>query len=627
LKRIAPSRTGFTLACLALIGLVPCQAGAQGRSPATALEDYLKNNAPSSQQVLAFDHVDRTWSLYWWTPRGQEVPGPKPRAQGPKLTRVDGPQEHIEVLLSTDAGLATYVVNTNPIIFSADRSGTEEAPIESLENLKKLLGGLAGVVASVVTTNDLLFTTSADGGDAALRVWSTTNRLNFDVQKRRLSDLVVASQALATELQSADADFPSAELSGVRTAAGSLKASLEPHDAGRLTAWLQTTEAGAGVAKAPAKVDLDDLQTRFGTLQSARAALAAKPIACLETLKVLATAVQAQRNVLPTKEVLEYLDSYRQGLDSIVDGELANDTCTGALKTAIRNVVGALQKATPTATGPSAPEADALQKLADAIARYLRTAGTYAKVLSDTKDLAGLEGTTLKALAQVDGYRKRLLAYCPNAATNPCQVLPGVLPVVRSTFASSDLSWTKKREDEVTVKVDESLKTALVLTHPETSQGKFSALQKTASRLELDFAVTKTNLFESTYEAVDPDGETGPLPSRIVEKDRGTRSGQIGLFASYRWAWGNGFAAGPSLGVGLDTDKPAIYLGGSVRWRFVSLGVGNTWQRVKVLRDGQEPNQDLPKGGAIKTRDKFEDDLYWSLAISLRDLPFFQPKK
>ena len=124
---------------------------------------------------------------------------------------------------------------------------------------------------------------------------------------------------------------------------------------------------------------------------------------------------------------------------------------------------------------------------------------------------------------------------------------------------------------------------------------------------------------------VDPD-DGGPLLPKIKETDRSSRSGKLALMGAYRWPIGTGkVSAGLQIGVAIDTDDPGFFVGPTLRWGFVALGWGYTLQSVKEL-NGQIVGQDLAKGDVVKLRDHWQDDTFWSLSISLRNLPFFKGK-
>jgi hypothetical protein len=552
-----------------------------------ALQDYLKGDGQPAT-IAAFDHLNRTWTVLHWN--------------GNNLTRVQGPTEKPEIALGSKERLRTFIINTNPLVFTADRSATAEAAIDTLATLQQLAAGLANV--AVVSTRVRALDQLPPGAPRAPGAPPT------------LTELVYEYVAALAEIE-----FNTGPIDEIKTAAADVEKTVAPLKEDSLLAWLQAVESGTAPGdrpSPPAQVTQQMIVEAFTKLAQARDKVAATKLPCAGSIAALAEVAMIKRTPLVGVGAPEREETY-ETLATEMTSNLQAQGCTPRLATATIALSQWFLANRPTAEGPDVEDRKALADLGDKLWQVLDVAKQRGDALARAKALAETQPAVILAAARLGLFRNRL------ASQGTLDPALGVLEIPRSSFTGKAIEWTKKRTDTVEVTVDPSLKGKVTLTHPETASGSFTADRKLAEGLEVDFALIRTDLFSSTFEAKDLDGKEGG-ESRIVETDQATRSGKVAVMAAYRFPLGLGFAVGPQIGVGVDTDDASFFYGVSIRWRFLSLGWGKTRQKVTALR-GQNVNDILAEGVALKTKDTFETDDYWSLAISITDLPFFKPKE
>jgi len=595
----------------------------------TDLQRWLtEHHDPSPATIAAFDHVERTWSIYSW--------------DGSSLKLIEGPKEKPEIALGRGDSLRTVIVNTNPLIFRADRSNTAETNIEALENLQKLatgLGGLAGFVFQSAGEKQ-----SDRSKKLLIAMTPETKRQEVEgvLQQGQVLQALAKSTVTLTLDQAAIFELKENFLRAVQVQLGKFagkkifetiaKESMglgNVLDGGKeeiLLAWLQAVEVDAKpLPAAPAFTNLSDLATKFEAIRSASMALEASKPTCSATVGTVAEMVMIKRTPLVGVGSAERSDTFSKSALALLTGP-AEPGCDEEIVKVAKELVQWLQGHGPDATGPTDPlERAVFEDLTEGVAPYLELTAKFTKVLADAKALVEKQSAATLATARVNQFLDRLSKSSPTKGCLLCNTMYGILEVKRSSFSGKDIAWSKVRKDTVTVALDEGLKGKLTLSHPESAEGSFEVHRRFTENLGVDFGLVKTDLSEPSYEAKSVDGTPGSL-LKIQEKDRTTRSGKLGLFASYRFPIGHTTAIsfGPQIGVGADTSDAAFFLGGSLRIGFLSLGVGSTWQKAKRL-NGQEPGQLLPAGEVVKTEDRFKSKTYFSLMISIKDLPFFKP--
>ncbi len=612
----------YSLAVASFI-LATASAFAQAVTP-TSLETYLKSHyAGSKAKVAAFDHGERSWTVYDWN--------------GSTLEKSDGPKEKPEIALRSKEQLLTFVVHTNPLIFTADRSATAEALIDNLatlQTLASLLGSVAGTSLQVQGQNlaSLAFRAAGPRSDDPATVHTFSLKLeqrdlagarkmvNSSVSQE-LIDLVPVAQDYQEELVALWSTTDGKPVQELRTAAKQLATQIDSINNGQLIAWLQAVESNIPLAQRPPRPAVATsaaLATAFQDITQKRDALKQTILPCFDTIGAIASMVLTKRTPLVGVGSTQALDAYfktgREAIQSMQD-----DHCSPSLTTAATHFVEWLLRYPPAADGVSDPgERAVLESLTDTMAPFGKRAAEQSAALETAKQILDSQSAVFPALAQVQQFLGR------DADLGGIDPADGVIQIRRSSFTGNAVVWSKQRTDTVEVAVDESLKGKITLRHPEKAEGSFIARRKFSDGLDADFAVIKTDLFSSTFEAKDDDGKDGGS-SHIQETDRTTRSGKVAVMAAYRFPLGGGFAFGPQLGAGIDTGDASLFLGVSLRWRFLAVGWGTTRQKVTALR-GQKVGQQLDEGVALKTRDIFERKSYISFSITITDLPFFKPK-
>ncbi len=548
----------------------------------TALQSYLAGSEEAT--IAAFDHMNRTWTVLKW--------------DGTQLTRLEGPDEKPQIPLWGKGRLKTFVINTNPLVFTADRTATAEATIDSLETLQTLASGLGGIAADTLKVAAV----NAPRGGAPLAAGASPT----------LEDLVFTYVGELGKLQ-----YVTKPLNDLTAAATTLESTTAPLQEEVLLMWLQSVESGVDAKDrpAPAKVELPALAAAFRSLADARKELAddKNKVPCGDSVAAMAEVAAIKRAPLTGPGAPERERAYNTLAVKMTE---PTQGCHDDLARATRALSDWFIANQPTPDGPDTEDRKPLDDLIDRLNSVLKVVGQRSEALAKAGALAKTQPAAILAASRQRLFFDRLA----KAKVDPAR---GVLEVSRSSFSGSDIEWTKKRTDTVEVKVDASLKDKLTLRHPETASGSFVADRKLAEGLDVDFALIRTDLFSPSYEAKDLDGEEGD-ESKVVETDRTSRSGKVAVMAAYRWPLGLGFAFGPQLGAGVDTGDSSLFYGLSLRWRFLSVGWGNTRQKVTALR-GQSVGDTLAEGVALQTKDTFETKKYWSLAITITDLPFFKP--
>lgn len=574
-----------------------------------------------SATIVAFDHRLQTWSVLRWSADG--------------LTKLEGPVEKPEVSLRKTELLRAFVIDTDPLIFTADRSATAEGDISSLTTLQQLAAGLGGLV----TTGLQLHANNASW-KAVVEDFPNIGQVNalwhldqspdptaFQALIEAVPALTATPQAEILTYSAAfisaldEVDVPLTDLDSLKKAAKGLEATLENVQEEALLGWLQAVESEVSLVAPPPRVELATVATQFRDLEAGRKVAAAIAVPCADAVAKLAEMVLQKRTPLQGSDAVARLDAFHRSVLQI-DDNLADQGCSAELGAATTQIKIWLIANPPTPSGPvDQGEIDALRNLSDSTWTYLEMAGKVSGALAKAKTLAESQPKIIAAVARINRFLDRHAAWQARSAQGEL----GVLEINRSSFVGESVRWSKTRTDTVEVALDESLAGKLTLSHPTKASGTFLAKRRSSDGLALDFAVIRTELYSSTFAAEDDDGTDGGT-STIIEKDRATRSGKVALMASYRFPLGGGFGIGPTIGVGLDSDAAAFFAGLSANWSFLVLGVGETWQKVSEL-NGQIIGGTLEEGQEVKTRDHFERDRYYSLAISIRDLPFFKPKE
>ncbi len=197
---------------------------------------------------------------------------------------------------------------------------------------------------------------------------------------------------------------------------------------------------------------------------------------------------------------------------------------------------------------------------------------------------------------------------------------------------------TKRQTHKITISRASLFADAIVPTpeRPKELTTSYRLEWDKASILGVGFALTSSSLESPTFSAVtdpvDPDNPMETDPLVIAQTGSESRAAELAVFANLEisrlWKkWRHRpVQLSFDVGAGLDVGTPAAFAGFSLGYKYVRLGGGWTWQEVKAL-DGQAIGMPIGSSEDIKTRNTFENDTYWSLMLSLGDLPFFNKKE
>jgi hypothetical protein len=597
-------------ACV-LVTAPAVQAQSSGCNPDVALRTYLERTCDKrAATIAAFDHVLRTWSVWRW------------KASGDKWTLEPSRRssEKPEIVLRRNDELRTFVVNTNPTVFTADRTGSAEADIESLATLQQLalsVGSTVLTAATLAANRDLLAELRPSKAPVPLAK-GQPDPLREALRLER--DRREKPQELFAAYLEALPNVALPDLGKLKEAATQLGAIVKAVDGEALNGWLQSVESGVPTAlrpPMPKPQSLRDVMAGFVRVREALEPINDFKLPCAESVGAMAGLVLLKRSPLVGFDAAARRDGYVETARDLA----TKPGCGGTLQEPTIALANWLVVNPPLPTGPTdSVEAEGLRLLSEGIHRYLEPGKEVAELAAKAQALADSEPKVIVSAARVQQYVDRANSGGPDPAC-------GVIEIPRSRFKGSDVVWSKTRTDTVEVTLDKNLEGKLTLHHPESASGSFVVKRKFADGLAVDFAAIRTDLFSPSYEAKDLDGVEGG-PSKVVETDRATRSGKVAIMAAYRIEYGSsGFALGPQVGAGIDTGDSAVFGGISASWRFLAIGVGYTWQKITAL-NGQYPGQILEPGDALKTTDRFSKRTpYVSLAISIKDLPFFKAKE
>jgi hypothetical protein len=262
--------------------------------------------------------------------------------------------------------------------------------------------------------------------------------------------------------------------------------------------------------------------------------------------------------------------------------------------------------------------ADLLAAKPEPMTRLARTLDVYTK----SGELAAKRQPLFKTAAWLRDLQQTALRY-GGPQYDHCKFVDGVV-AVRGGSIEAVLDKQNSGGFNLTATLPT---TDFITTHAAPVEKKIDVTSTT--RWGLGAGLIYTDLEENTWKAVpDPNDSTRKV---IGEPSSTSRAGQVALLANLHPGWatfGRSGAYGLQFGAGTDTAKPSLFLGGSVDLgRWFRVGVGRTWQRVKVLSSGQKELETVvADDAAIRTRDAFRSDFYVALSISLDGIPLFEAK-
>lgn len=513
--------------------------------------------------VIAFSHDTRSWrGVYGVAPADID------------LSKDGAPN----VLSSNGRNVVAVVESTNPLLYTAEAGAITETDAPVVADLTKLLGPLGDAIAAIMAqAEDLLSETTTARMQAAqdaiapvrcaVEHWTRAQTFIQRVEKRRSAEY----KQLAQECNGIGSDTLAAQFTAIENA---LQALRDPA--------LCVTQAKALHAF------LDTSPRNVTALETARNALA------------LGAGCEAKFN-----ELLANIDGRIRALKAArTEGQVA------AAQHAWREE-GQADRA-------------ALQRLIDienVISRgdALLVAAKRTEIRNLIADIERFEARLVRTLATLD--RKT-----PPKAVTTADV-PDWFVVPNGTIA---VAWEKNRTRTLNVKKATEFAEGIVAQRPADVATSYGAASLSASLVEVNVSLTHTQLSSPVFDMVSEPDPANPGMRRnvIARTDEDERSGKLAVFAAYPvlhhftaepWAR----RVGLELGVGTDTNNPALFLGASWKLnRAIRLGLGSTWQQVKAL-DGQKIGDPISAATDIKRRNELESSWYASFSFNLGSLSLF----
>jgi hypothetical protein len=141
------SRIATILGFFLLVVLLPAISSAQTSNCVAhdVLKEYLKEKFPNerSLRIAAYDHVTGVWEFGDWNGATLD-PLPK------RDVSID-PANEPTVIVSRNARVAVFVINTNPVLYAAKVTGVTRTDVKEIENLRGFIGLFSGFLTTGVT--------------------------------------------------------------------------------------------------------------------------------------------------------------------------------------------------------------------------------------------------------------------------------------------------------------------------------------------------------------------------------------------------------------------------------------------------------------------------------------------
>ena len=595
---------------------VPCNA-------TTALQTYLKLKSVPPMRIAAFDHVKKTWSGWTWDGSHlQTLAAP---------TFAVPPENDPTLVVDRGGRVGIFVVNTSPLLYAAEQGAVTVSDIAAIEDLKKILSLMGGFVSSATQ----VAAQNVTSGQLQARIAAANRTMGRSADRsemaQRTTDLPELADAVASAVIVLDQEKKQASdlTKDLVDAAKNLSAITTRVDTARdvIAVQLQLLENEpprfSRVALENVTVTSADLLDAFQAVEQKIAAVSQTTPPCPETITALRQALLWKIDGVPPAQSMSqpFASNWPKLVSRLTD---ATADCAGALGASI-HLVGRWLATNPPQDEPADPAT------AELFMPLLRSADDYVAIttkrdgaVSNAEEALSKRSAALKETVQVSNFvtlRNTYLAGVP-AANADCLLAMGVVPVRELTYDELGIGPTKVRNEEFALTIRPAFAAAVERQRADAA-GKFH-LRKSNLDFDIDTALAYTRLYESEFKAVKVN-ETD-TKFTIQETGRKTRAGQLAMLVTGRPQSLRGL--GLQLGFGLDTANPALYTG--VAWRlgdFAKISVGETFQRVKKLANGQAVGQsDLTSAEALTTRDGWTSRPYIALSLTLDNLPLFSGK-
>lgn len=647
----------------ASVALVPPAASASPGDPLdcnalTPLTAFAANlyscTSAETRTVVAYDHRRKLWETYRLVPNGAscklEAPDEKNR---PEKNAEGAPL----LLLKENEPLVAAVFNTHPLVYAAARKEAKEEDVEELESLQLLASLLGNVAAAAITPSTVFLSGLVPPADTDSVVVPRT--VAPPPPLPQTFDPLPTSATDAVEKWAKDhAKALAGVLTPLRAAAGAAEVAVGKLGRldGQATGFLQAMElAVQPAADLPAEAEVwaafANIEARFDALQKDRSAAAEFKVRCAAAVNALAGLIEIRIGPDPATPLEEraLIKSHTGLLTRLETDKLLAGNCGAAGELPFDGLAELRAWFRQDANTPNRyrlplrkGEGVILKNLRDDALLVMAGRAAQRDTLVKTVDKAlANRFAAVKTSSRLTQLAKRveLVDASYGSGTFPqndfCRFAAGAFEIPipsRGANLTIQLDRGKLRTESFDLVADSPFKDRLTLDLPSSLTPSYQVRRPPVFNLGVDFGLIYTDLKESSWEAVTDPEDTGDSPRKLIQKTSETsRAGEAALFASFTpWPRKQGerpVTLGLQLGAGLDTDEPAIFVGAVVGLgKYFKIGAGKTWQEVPVLADGQTEGVTVVESTeAIRLGDDFEDEWYFSLTISLSELPFFKP--
>jgi hypothetical protein len=619
------------LGLLVAATLAPVSMTAHPCTSKVGLKEYLKfQHLGSEVLVLDLDHHRRSGWWKGWTWNGHALG----TAGKPDFELGSEDQPHLIVPYRFSGQILVVVTDTNPLLYTTRPVKATEVEREDLANVQQLaglLGNLAGSALQLSAQREVASiaqATEAGSGEATSLLFYRPLVTPADAQpgdEKVPAEVVRSLDAILAALAEPRRDFETA-VKALNSSAGSLERALSSFadTAAQADHYLREVELGRAERRFERWPSFAGVNKAFAELRRARAGLAATELPCADQLTALTEALDVKIRGLSADPIAagQRAKSFDQAVEKLVKG---GGDC--ALRVHLQEVARWLETSRP---GPSPANSDVRSKL---LPLHTELSGVLGLVVSRTvllkkaDELLAKQAPLGKEAQRFAIVAQRQHDYLGGQASI-CALNHGVLPVPRAEGYGLDVPWSRFASETFKVTFDPAFAGAVIPTRPSEVEATYELESRPSwFDLDVDLGLIHTDVRDPKFTAVTSplaeEGDADP-PKVIARTGEDSRSGTVAAFVTLLpWQRG-GLRLGPQLGVALDTDNPALFLGLSLGNRYVKLNGGYSWHDVDELRRGQELGvTEVGSTDDIRTRRTFEGDWYLGLSLSIDNLDFF----
>lgn len=559
-------------------------------------------------------------------------------------------------------GNVSVVVVGNPLRMSVNRGAAKETDVPQVAMLEKLLesaavlaGGLPGALSSAWSTR--MATLQRTDTQDTMR--SAERRPASVLAMPRLAVDVEDETALDASAYESDLAIVRGQVKAVATQTRRLRAELDKlrqsQRAFQLLAQRLDAEA-APIDMALLNQALENPAAWASLFEDVGKQVAAVPAVAAWTPFFESTAAALTAD--PSKPPAAY-DAVIRALDQQPDLSACSSPCAdSAYRARVVETLGMVATAASLASrAPSNAIAQTALRtaLVDARERHLLHLLALGRAF---QSLHTMKGAVAEALSQEEATRSAAMQLAStsrgvrDSATR--RVGMAVVRIERKIYVPDeafDVSWTKIREFPLVIAPASSAADGGGTAVKEKTTS-YRLARKAANRVSVGAGLIFTGAHSSVYGAVDTapgvttnvstttkteDAETGSTttttvaqvePKELIEKERQSRSGTIGLFLSYRMTQSEDWGAGVQFGFG--TSDPAFLVGPVLYLsRYLTFSGGAAWFRVNRLGLGfngreQQVGDVVFSADEVRSRDRWPLSYYLSISANVSGLPIFK---